>query len=330
MRALLIILCTIIIQLGQAQNTSYLDKGIAAFNSGDLKSAKDYFDKAILKDYTNATAYYYRGEIYFSILTQETTGIGFYTTKSEYPKLYQLLIDSYSQAIKFDSELCDSHFRLGLVYNAFQQAPEAIKNLKNAISCAEGNDDYQSICYNSLGLAYQLAQDHDEAIQCYQKALALNASNFGAHANIGLLYMKLGQYHKAIKAYEDIMENHSTDPMIQSNYAYLHTKIKEYKKAIELYNPIIEEDPTNALAYNNRGFAKLQLGKVNKAMQDIEKSLELYPSNSYAVKNKGLVYVKKGDIPQACSCFKKAEELGFTKLYGDEINQLLELHCPTK
>ena len=86
-------------------------------------------------------------------------------------------------------------------------------------------------------------------------------------------------------------------------------------------------DPESALAFNNRGFVYYKMGDYKKALIDINKSLKMYPSNSYAFKNRALIYIAQKKRKDSCNDMAKAIELGFTKMYGAEVEDLQKEHC---
>jgi Flp pilus assembly protein TadD len=100
-----------------------------------------------------------------------------------------------------------------------------------------------------------------------------------------------------------------------------------YVEAVQTLDKAISLDNTRAYPYNNRGFARMNLDDFEGAERDINKSLELDSLNSYAYKNRGLLYLKTGRSHEACLEFQKARQLGYTEIYDDEVDMLIEQHC---
>lgn len=100
--------------------------------------------------------------------------------------------------------------------------------------------------------------------------------------------------------------------------------------ALEYNNKVIELDKDQPLAFNNRGYVKYKLNDLKGAMQDVNHSLELYPSNSFAYKNRALIFIALKQMNFACEDLQKAISLGFTSMYGDEVQKLLEKYCTRK
>lgn len=86
-------------------------------------------------------------------------------------------------------------------------------------------------------------------------------------------------------------------------------------------------EPDEPLSYNNRAYNKYKLGDLKGALADVEKSIRLYPTNSYAFRNRALIYIAMKKNANACQDINKALELGFTTMYGDQVEKLKEEHC---
>ncbi|MDD5557877.1 MAG: tetratricopeptide repeat protein [bacterium] len=61
----------------------------------------------------------------------------------------------------------------------------------------------------ALGKSYFLAERYGEAVEAYQKCIAINGRNAAAHYNLGVAYMAQGKYREARRAFLKALE---TDP----------------------------------------------------------------------------------------------------------------------
>jgi tetratricopeptide (TPR) repeat protein len=55
--------------------------------------------------------------------------------------------------------------------------------------------------YNRLGIALRRQQKHQEALECYQKALKVDSRSDKIYYNLGILYFDLGEKAKALEAF---------------------------------------------------------------------------------------------------------------------------------
>lgn len=125
----------------------------------------------------------------------------------------------------------------------------------------------------NLGYYYSQIDDHNKALDYYQKSLKMNES-WHAHNNIGYTFNIKGDYNDSI----------------------IH-----FDKAIAI-------DPSHAYAYNNRGLARIKLGNTEDGLKDMERSFSLDPDNSYYYKNMGIYHFDKKEYVKALEYFETALE----------------------
>jgi hypothetical protein len=135
------------------------------------------------------------------------------------------------------------------------------------------------IAYNNRGLALKESGRFDEAIEDFEKTIALDPSRDAPYNNLGVLYLRAGLFEKSI--------------------AYLD-------KSIAI-------DPADAEAYDNRGVSYASAGQNERALEDFNKAIQLQKEDGAAYYNRGSLYRRAGYREFAISDFQKACELGIGK-----------------
>lgn len=110
-----------------------------------------------------------------------------------------------------------------------------------------GANARQPDVYNTRGDALRQLKRYPEALECFDKAIALNPANAFAHYNRGLLFQDAKRYTEALASYD---------------------------KAAELA-------PNDADIYNNRGVIFVELRRFDEAAANITKALALRPDYPY-------------------------------------------------
>jgi tetratricopeptide (TPR) repeat protein len=123
------------------------------------------------------------------------------------------------------------------------------------------------------------------------------------------------------------LQHFETTPMQLEQLMSTYLNFQEYKQLAIVSSKIIANDRNHAFAYNNRGFAEMELDDYLAAEHDIKKSLNLDSQNSYAYKNLGVLYLKTNKLDSACILFTKSKELGYSRMYGPEVDSLMNVHC---
>lgn len=118
------------------------------------------------------------------------------------------------------------------------------------------------------GVDESKSENHQKAIDYFEKAIAIDPEFAFAWDNIGISYRKLGNYDKALNAYKRSLEIDPTGLMPLQNIAIVYRFKKEYENAIAAYNRLAEIDKDNPEIY-------FGIGQIYAAfLNDYEKGLD--------------------------------------------------------
>lgn len=132
----------------------------------------------------------------------------------------------------------EAYFELGRVYYLLKQYDEAIASTEKGLAIKPG-----ASAYNALALIYdEHKRDIDKAIECYQKAIAIDENNIEAYKSLGYIY-------GAVK--------------------------EDYDKSIECYQKVIRIAPDYPDAYKNLGITYINKGDKDSASEQVKKLREL-------------------------------------------------------
>ena len=138
-------------------------------------------------------------------------------------------------------------------------------------------DDYIKHGNNVFELGYNLglAEEHEKAIECFEKAVKIDPDDQKAWYNMGV-------------AYDDI---------------------ENYEKAIECYEKAVKINPDYQEALNAMGVAYGKKGEQEKAIECFEKAVKIDPDDQETWYNMGFAYNIKGEHEKVIECFEKAEKI---------------------
>jgi tetratricopeptide (TPR) repeat protein len=193
-------------------------------------------------------------------------------------------------------------------------------------SCSENSPDF---FFKNGNAKYQL-KDYSGAVKDLDKAIELKPDFMQAYHTRAICFGEMKSYDKALLDFNKAIELNPGYKNAYLNRAY-YVKVNtgDFAGAIADYNKFIElnEDGKNAFALNNRGYAKFNLNDTLGAMNDIQSSISMDSTNSYAFRNRAIIYIAIDSIGLACKDLNKAIELGYTKAYGKEVEELIYKHC---
>ena len=181
-----------------AASRAEFDRGVSAFNSGDLNGAKAYFEKAIAAEPTkNAGAYANLGTVLY--LQARASG-----DKS----LYNEAVGKLRRALAIESDTMAAYSTLALIYYDTADAGDRSKLKLAELVCNEAkkiNDKYAPI-YNTQGLILLKLKNVTGALKEFEKAVQLDPKFVEAHLNIGAIGLSSRSYDKAEKSFRAVLD----------------------------------------------------------------------------------------------------------------------------
>lgn len=227
-----------------------------------------------------------------------------------FPENTSETIECYEKLLEFDIDKAAIYYELGHLYLKREDKINSVSAFKLALEQDPTNPYYN----NSLAYAYSKAELYDDAIEYYQKAIAINPDNEWTSIvcqALGGIYAEInGNIEAAVATYQaGIILN----PKNYELYLALgDTYMAEYDldKAIKSYCDAVIVEPDNYRGYSKLGIALYEKDFVEEALVAYHKSIELNPDNPYAQNNLGILYMDGLlDAEEALDYFEKAIEL---------------------
>jgi tetratricopeptide (TPR) repeat protein len=102
---------------------------------------------------------------------------------------------SFSLARPAVADEAADHYNLGLSLKRQGKTAAAIEEVKLAVSARQN----YAAAWFTLGNLYRAQGDYDNALQAYQKCIALQPANADARANLGALFIRMKRVDEGIK-----------------------------------------------------------------------------------------------------------------------------------
>jgi len=283
----------------------FYQKGLYAFELGQMNDAIEGFKKAIETD-ENVTVYHLAlGEAYYS-----------------YGR-FEEAIAQYDQVLREHPQQEEALYLKGIALIHIGDIDNGIEYLKKLSLIQQENLDVLI----SLADAYEKNQDHDLSLETLLRILAIDEYNLPALRRIGELYLHEEEWAKAKEILNKALEIDPDDISLQLMYARILKSYGDVKEAIEQYefiykNNIIEED-----LCENLGDLYLKSGDIQKAIECYEKQLE-QDQNIHVLNQLAACYAETGQLDKALMVVEDSliinadqEKLQMVKM---QIQQLLK------
>ena len=202
-------------------------------------------------------------------------------------------------------EKADTAFYKGLTDQNAGKYKQAIEQYDKSIAL---NPDYAE-AYNNRGVAKYSLGYHEDAIKDYEQAIRLNPDDALAYTNRGNAKNRLGRHVDAINDHDQAIRLKSDFAGAYTNRGVAKDRLGQHVDAINDYDQAIRLNPDLPETYNNRGHAKYRLGQHQDAIADCDQAIKLKPDYATAYFNRGNVKNNLGQHVDAINDYNEAIRL---------------------
>lgn len=182
------------------------------------------------------------------------------------------------QILRCDPEHLSALQILGLCKYRMDRYIEAVEIFQTALEIDATNADN----YNNLALAFASLEYTDRAIENLKKAIELRP-NALFYNNLALQYRSAAKYDLALENIQKAVEIEPSSPQIQVNLGGLYGEMKQLDKSIEALEAAIEIDPEYPAAHVDLAFANHLQGNWKKAFEEYEWRFAYFSQMQYYV-----------------------------------------------
>ena len=216
-------------------------------------------------------------------------------------------IDCYEKLLEFNVDVPQVYYELGHLYLRKEDKINSISAFKLAVDQDSENPYFN----NSLAYAYSKAELYDDAIEHYQKAIALNPDKEWTSIvcqALGSIYAEVkGNIEAAISTYQAgiILDPNNYDLYLALGDVYMASY--DLDSAIRTYCDAIMLNPEDYRGYSKAGIALWEKDYLEEALVAFHKSIDINPDNEYAQNNLGILYLDGlSDAEEALEYFENA------------------------
>ena len=144
-------------------------------------------------------------------------------------------MQQYEKALKLNPKHRDALFRCGVVLVKQRKLPEAIETWNKYVAVTGGD---ATACAN-LGFAYELAGRTTEAEQAFQKGIRREPANAACRVNFGLMLARKERFNEALLQLQTVL----TEAEVQYNLASVYESLGRKEQAKIAYRKSLAANP---------------------------------------------------------------------------------------
>lgn len=182
-----------------------------------------------------------------------------------------------------------------------------------------GRDD-EALADFQLSISARKSQSRLVRGESWRKGMA------STHGGVGQVYRHKGDDGRALEAYNEAIRVYASDPNLFVGRGEALAALGRYEEGLADYTEAIRLDPTFARAYGSRALALSRQGRIDAALADYEATLRLDPANVDARRSRGGLLFRLGKVDEAVADLGEAVRLdpgnpGAHKDRGGALNQ---------
>lgn len=228
---------------------------------------------------------------------------GFYAIQV---KDFALAIELYKNAVETAPGFAPLYCVLGDIYLSTGYFEDSITEYKMAIWL----DSFNIAAYRHLCRAYEEQGDYNQAIDIYNKLIAMAPNIPDLYSNLANIYYIKGEFDLAISNYQTAITlnpNKTWTSVIAQTMGFVYQENKsDPDAAISAYQTAYVLTPDDIDIYVNLGSAFYDKEDYNNALAVYRQALELQPYNPKIHCNLGFLYWGKGDTDEAIKSYELA------------------------
>jgi predicted TPR repeat methyltransferase len=206
----------------------------------------------------------------------------------------------YEKILQENPQLVEVHHWLALLLIAQKDWAAALSHLHQTIALEANNADL----YSSLGHVLKLQNKPTEAIQAYEKAIAL-CSTANAHNNLATIFYQQNDLTNALKHYAQAVQIEPGYIDAHFNLGLLFLRQQNKVAATIQFQNVVNLQPDHLSATKYLADLQLQQDKLSEAEQHYRTILALQPENLDVLNNLGVTLLKLNNLEEASSYFSK-------------------------
>jgi tetratricopeptide (TPR) repeat protein len=163
----------------------------------------------------------------------------------------------------------------------------------------------------SLAKGISLSETHkyEEALNAFNRALAINPECLSAWVDRGTTFALLGKDQEAVAACDKALELDPNNAEVLGNKGAFLDSLGRYDEALIADECSLLVNPKNPFVLRNKGFTLAGLEKLDEALAAIDESLELEPNNTRALLKKGVILGQLDRNEEASTIFEKVIQI---------------------
>ena len=206
---------------------------------------------------------------------------------------YSQLVDECARILDRDQDCAWARFYRGCANFQQHEYRAALKDFKQTLC----DSYYGRTSHIWLGATYERIRKYQSSINHYSEAIKDGDSDPNLLVSRGCVIGLTGRWGEAIEDFDRALALQPNSGWALNNRGYARAKLGAFDEALVDLSSAIEVDPDSANSYNYRGYIHQQRKELDAAIADLNKAIEIAPDYAAAYMNRGCAHLLRDRRP---------------------------------
>ncbi len=157
----------------------------------------------------------------------------------------------------------------------------------------------------SLGAMLGELRHWEDALECHQKAMALEPNAVHGH-NLGVTLAELGRLSEAEHAFREALHLEPNSAELEIRLSMVLAQQQKHPEALQVLESLVKVEPTNVVALASLSTVLVLAGRCDDAIRIAKQAVSLRPTDSVPHAALGWAYIKQGEGCEALNSYDEA------------------------
>jgi tetratricopeptide (TPR) repeat protein len=277
--------------LTQGLSNTFYNAGIASLQAQHYDDAIASFDRALLLRGAFTDAMLNRGNAYFAL--------------GDFDKAWS----DYNSVLEISSANTQALEKRAATNLELGKNEEAVHDYQQLAIIEPDASKRSSESLTNLGAAYFAQEQYGQALEQFNKSVALFPHEVRPHLKRAMCYEGLKQYDKAALDYNQVLKLEPDNVKALVNRARCFQETHNFSDDLAFLNRALAIQPKNAQANKYLGIHYARLHDSDKALAALDKAIASNKTDAQSYQERAMVLTEKGDVNKALADLQSLKSL---------------------
>lgn len=222
-------------------------------------------------------------------------------------KEWKKALHTYERTLELDPDAAEIHWYVAQLHSHIGDKDKELDSWYQAFMLRPDKATAQR--YTRLGYSFHEQGKPDKAIDCFHRAIGMEANFANAYRGIGKVLLSQGKWQEAIDNFNRLWVQDTKQTWALHKIGTIYLQSQKFSEAVTAFRQCIHLDPDFPWAYQSLVSVFLQMKELDKAILTCRAIVKLVGEYPWVYSQMGSALMQAGNTSEAIVSFQKVCEL---------------------